>query len=75
MHTTILAPARRAETTIEILNVTTAYRARITWADGRTSTIGDWPTRRMAIANAGAYIINLGRPELRRMPTRVIDRT
>jgi hypothetical protein len=42
--------------TVEILDVTTAYRVKITWLDGFESLIGDWPTRRIARAEAERWI-------------------
>jgi hypothetical protein len=55
------APAETAEThstgaRFDIVNVTTAYRVRITWPDGQESTIGDYPTARIARQAASDWI-------------------
>lgn len=47
-------------TTVEIVNVTIAYRAHITYSDGSDSWIGDWPTRRIATQEAAEWVANYG---------------
>lgn len=41
---------------VELVDVTVAYRIRIVRPDGHESVIGDWPTRRIAFADAAAWI-------------------
>jgi len=41
---------------IEVVNVTYAYRVRLTRRDGHETWIGDWPTLRIALAEADRFI-------------------